>query len=161
MGIKETSEMNKSKYLGMTWQFIALSAAASIGLVGMAYFQNGLQNPELIFVEMVKSLFHPLAGGFVLCGVIAASMSTTDSQILVCASVLSEDFYKHLFKKEASPKQLLNASRIGVVIISALSLFFALNKNSTILEAVLYAWSGLGCAFLTAGINVVVLQAGK
>ncbi len=147
MGIKETSELNKSKYVGMAWQLIALSAAACIGLVGMAYFKEGLANPELIFVEMVKSLFHPLAGGFVLCGVLAASMSTMDSQILVCAAVLSEDFYKHLFKKEASPKELLVTSRIGVVLVSALSLFLALNRNSTILEAVLYAWSGLGCAF--------------
>lgn len=147
MGIRDATEMNKSKYLGMTWQLIALSAAACVGLVGIAYFHAGLANPELIFVEMVKSLFHPIIAGFVLCGVLAASMSTMDSQILVCASILSEDFYKHLFKKEASSKELLMVSRLGVVLISAISLGLALNRNTTILEAVLYAWSGLGCAF--------------
>jgi sodium/proline symporter len=82
---------------------------------------------------MVKSLFHPLAAGFILCGVVAAGVSTMDSQILVCGSIISEDFYKHLFKKEASSKQLLNISRFGVVLVSLLSLGLALNKNTTIL----------------------------
>jgi len=147
MGINDVANMNKSKYLGMTWQFIALVSALCIGLVGIAFHNNGLANPELVFVEMVKSLFHPLAAGFILCGVLAASMSTMDSQILVCGSVLSEDFYKHLVNKNASQKELLIVTRLGVVLISTLSLFLALNKNSTIQEAVLYAWSGLGCAF--------------
>lgn len=147
MGINDAENMNKSKYVGMTWQLIALSAAVCVGLVGIAYFSNGLANPELVFVEMVKSLFHPLMAGFVLCGVLAASLSTMDSQILVAASVLSEDLYKCLIRKKASSKELLAITRLGVVLISVISLFLALNKNSTILEAVLYAWSGLGSAF--------------
>lgn len=147
MGIKKAEDMKKSKYIGMTWQLIALVAAAAIGLVGIPYFAEGLANPELVFIEMVKSMFHPLLAGFILCGVLAASMSTMDSQILVCGSVISEDLYKNLFKRPVSPKELLFVTRLGVVLVSALSLFLALNKNSTILEAVLYAWSGLGCAF--------------
>jgi sodium/proline symporter len=149
MGIKDPENMRKSKILGMSWQLTALSAAAAVGLVGIAYFKEEftLSNPELVFIEMVKSLFHPMAAGFVLCGLMAASMSTIDSQILVCGSVCSEDIYKHIFKKHASPHELLTVSRIGVLLVSALSLFFALSKNSTIQEAVLYAWSGLGCAF--------------
>lgn len=147
MGIKNAEEMNKSKYIGMTWMVVALSAAAFSGFVGIPYFQETLHNPELVFIEMVKSLYSPLIGGFILCGVLAASISTMDSQILVCASVISEDFYKHLFNKNASNKDLLRISRIGVIFISAFSLFFAFNKNTTILDAVLYAWSGLGSAF--------------
>lgn len=147
MGIKNAAEMNKSKYVGMTWQLTALSGAACIGLVGIPFFNDGLANPELVFVEMVKSMFHPLLAGFVLCGVLAASISTMDSQILVCGSVISEDLYKHLFKKPTSQKRLLKISRWGVTIVSIVSLCLALNKNSTILDAVLYAWSGLGCAF--------------
>lgn len=147
MGINDAENMNKSKYLGMTWQLTALSAAAAVGLVAIAYFDQGLANPERVFIEMVKSLFHPLAAGFILCGLMAASMSTIDSQILVCGSVCSEDLYKHVFKKHASPKELLAVTRLGVFLVSGLSLFLALSKNSTIQEAVLYAWSGLGCAF--------------
>lgn len=147
MGINDPENMKKSKYVGMTWQLIALTAAAAVGLVGIAYFKQDLAKPELVFIEMVKTLFHPLGAGFVLCGVLAASMSTMDSQILVCASIISEDFYRHLFRREASPKELLAISRLGVVIVSSVSLFLALERNSTIQEAVLYAWSGLGCAF--------------
>lgn len=147
MGINDADNMHKSKYIGMTWQLLALSAAALVGLIGIAFFSEGLANPERVFIEMVKSLFHPLAGGFILCGLLAASMSTMDSQILVCGSVISEDLYRHLFRREASDKELLAISRLGVFLVSGLSLFLALSKNSTIQEAVLYAWSGLGCAF--------------
>lgn len=148
MGINDAENMTKSKYVGMTWQISALTAAALVGVIGIAYFHHTpLTNPEWVFVEMVKSLFHPLAAGFVLCGVMAASMSTIDSQILVCSSICSEDLYKHLFKQHASPRELLTISRLGVFLVSCLSLFLALSKNSTIQEAVLYAWSGLGCAF--------------
>lgn len=147
MGINKAENMNKSKYVGMTWQLTALSSAAAIGLVAIAYFDQGLANPEKVFIEMVKSLFHPLATGFILCGLMAASMSTIDSQILVCGSVCSEDIYKHIFKKHATSRELLMASRLGVFFVTALSLFLALSKNTTIQEAVLYAWSGLGCAF--------------
>lgn len=147
MGIQNANDMHKSKYVGMSWEIFALLASAAVGIVGIAYFGEGLRNPELVFVEMVKSLFNPLTAGFVLCGVIAANMSTMDSQILVCASVLSEDGYKHLIRKNASSMELLAVSRICVVLVAILSLMMAFSKSSTVLDAVLYAWSGLGCAF--------------
>lgn len=147
MGIKTPSEIRKSKYLGMSWQIISLGAAALIGLTGIALFNEGIANPELIFVETVKQLFSPVLVGFILCGVIAANMSTMDSQILVCASVFSEDLYKHLFKKEASPQNLLNASRLAVILVSLSSLGIAFFSTSSILNMVLYAWTGLGASF--------------
>jgi SSS family solute:Na+ symporter len=147
MGIKNPDEMYKSKYLGMTWQITALIAAGFVGLVGIGVFKNGLENPELVFVHMVNGLFTPFIAGIILCAVIAANMSTMDSQILVSASVLSEDLYKHLVKREASPQNLLWASRMAVIITSLMALLLAFNKNSTVLDVVFYAWSGLGCAF--------------
>ncbi|MCP5508784.1 MAG: sodium/proline symporter, partial [Chlamydiales bacterium] len=147
MGISSSSEMRKAMIVGMTWQTVTLTAAAAIGIIGIAYFPEGLQNPELVFVEIVKDLFPKLIGGFILCGVLAANMSTMDSQILVCASVLSEDLYKKLLRPDATPLELLRVSRIGVVIVSIFSLVIAFKKSSTVLDAVLYAWSGLGCTF--------------
>lgn len=147
MGIKDPAELRKSKYLGMTWMFAALMGASAVGIVGIAFFPEGLEKSELVFVHMVKDLFAPLGVGFVLCGVLAASMSTMDSQILVCASVLSEDLYKHMIHKKASPAHLLKIARGGVVVISLATLTIALNRHSTVLEAVQYAWTGLGCAF--------------
>jgi sodium/proline symporter len=147
MGIKSPSEIKKAKYLGMSWQILSLSAAGMIGLNGLGFFPHGLDQPELVFVDIVKSLFHPFLIGFFLCGMIAANMSTMDSQILVCASVLSEDFYKHIFKKNASPLELLRASRVSVIIVSLAALLIASFTNSSIFSMVLYAWSGLGSSF--------------
>lgn len=148
MGLKHAEEMHKSKWLGMTWQIIALGCAAIIGLIGIAYFPNGLETPEMLFVEMVKDLFHPFIAGFILCAVIAANMSTMDSQILVCGSIISEDFYRHFFKgRHLTDRKLLWVSKISVIAISLIALLIAFNKSATILDTVLYSWSGLGSAF--------------
>lgn len=147
MGIKDPSQLHKSKYLGMSWMFITLLGATAVGLVGIAYFPAGLAKPELVFVEMVRNLFNPLTSGFILCAVLAACMSTMDSQILVCASVLSEDLYKHVIHKKATPGHLLKVARAGVVLVSLGALMIAFNRNSTVLDTVQYAWTGLGCAF--------------
>jgi sodium/proline symporter len=147
MGIKTPSEIKKAKYLGMTWQILSLGSAGFIGLIGLSYFPGGLEKPELVFVEIVRQIFNPRIFGFILCGMIAANMSTMDSQILVCASVLSEDFYKHIFKKNASPLEMLRASRVAVLLVSAVSLLIAFFATANILDMYLYAWAGLGCSF--------------
>ena len=74
-------------------------------------------------------------------------MSTMDSQLLVSASVLSEDIYKHLLHRMASPASLLRASRYSVIVVALISPMIAFAKSATIMEVVQYAWSGLGCAF--------------
>ncbi len=147
LGIKDAKELKKSRNVGMTWQFLALTAAISVGVVGFAFFQGSLENPELVFVEMVKLLFHPFFAGFVLCGVLAANLSTMDSQLLVCASIIGEDLYKNLSKISPSQKKLVRASRTGVIIIAMIALFIAFNHQKSILEAVFFAWAGLGSAF--------------
>lgn len=147
MGIKNVNEMHKSKYIGMSWLVLTLLGATAIGLIGIPFFQNNLSDPQLVFINMVPQLFHPLIAGFILCAILAANMSTMDSQILVCASVISEDFYKGIFKKTATPLELLFVSRLGLLLTAIISLIIAYNKSSTVLDAVRYAWAGLGCSF--------------
>jgi len=101
MGIKNVNEMHKSKYIGMTWLVLTLLGATAVGLVGIPFFKDQLNDPQLVFINMVPQLFHPFIAGFILCAILAANMSTMDSQILVCASVISEDFYKGMLKKAA------------------------------------------------------------
>jgi sodium/proline symporter len=158
MGIKSATEMHKSKYLGMSWQFLAMSAAAAVGIVAIAYFPDGLPKNELVFVEMVKSLFNPFVIGFLLCGVIAANMSTMDSQILVCASIISEDLYKYAFHKTATSAQILRASRLAVVGVSLFALAMASTKSQTVADTVVFAWTGLGASF---GPAVIAALYGK
>jgi sodium/proline symporter len=147
MGIREVSEMYKSKWLGMSWQLVTLAAAAFVGLIAIAYFPNGLEKPEMIFIEMVKDLFHPFIGGLILCAIIAANLSTMDSQILVCGSMMSEDLYVPLHRSPPSDRKILWFSKLSVLFIALIALALSFNRSTTVLDTVLYSWSGLGSAF--------------
>lgn len=147
MGIRDANDTYKAKYVGMAWQVMTLTAACIIGLIGIAFFPEGIANSELVFVDMVKIIFNPIVAGFILCAVLAANMSTMDSQILVCASILSEDFYKAFFGKNASQKKLLLISRLSVILVSFIALGISFSKNPSVADAVAYAWYGLGSSF--------------
>jgi sodium/proline symporter len=147
MGIKDVSKMSKSKYVGMSWMTISLAAATLVGMVAIAYFPQGIPNSELIFIEMVSDNFAPFLVGFILCAVLAATISVMDSQILVLASSLTEDFYKKIIHKDASSKELLFVSRMGVLLMSGIAFAIAFFQIDTIYSLVLYAWSGLGASF--------------
>jgi len=147
MGIKKTSEMKKAMIVGMSWQMITLICATLIGLVAIAFHKNGIENPQLVFVEMVNSIFSPMIATFILCGIFAATISTMDSQILVLSSSLAEDFYKRVLHKNASSERIVFVSRISIFIVAILAYLIAFKKFSTIFDLVSYAWSGLGATF--------------
>jgi len=147
MGIKNTADLKKSKWVGITWQILALMSATFVGLIAIAYFQHGITNPELVFVEMVKDLFSPFVAGLILCGVLAATISTMDSQILVLASILTEDIYKFLLAPKLKNQNEIAVFRFSVIIMSLIALWIASGQNQTIMQTVYYAWSGLGCTF--------------
>ncbi len=147
MGIRNVHEISKSKMIGMTWMLLSLSAATFVGLVGIAFFKTGIKDPELVFIDMVKGSFSPFFVGFILCSVLAATINAMSSQVLVLSSSITEDFYKRIFRKTASSKELLLVARVGVIIVSFIAFVIAYGKVSTIYTLVLYAWSGLGSAF--------------
>jgi sodium/proline symporter len=147
MGIRNVHEIGKSKLIGMSWMIISLSAATLVGMVGIAFFHGTLANPEEVFIEMVRQSFAPFLIGFILCAVLAATINAMSSQVLVLSSSLTEDFYKRIFNKTASSKELLIVSRIGVILVSIVAYLIAYGKVSSIYSLVLYAWSGLGSAF--------------
>lgn len=147
MGIRNVHEINKSKWIGMTWMVVSLTAATIVGLVGIAYFHGSLKDPEQVFIEMVRDSFAPFLIGFILCAVLAATINAMSSQVLVLSSSLTEDFYKRIFRKNATSEELLLVSRLGVVIVALVAYLIAYGKISTIYSLVLYAWSGLGSSF--------------
>lgn len=147
MGIKNVHEISKSKMIGMSWMVLSLGAATLVGLAGIAFFPLGLLDPQQIFIEMVRMVFHPILIGFFLCAVLAATINAISSQVLVLTSSLTEDFYKRIFRKNASSHELLLVSRIGVVVIALVAFLIAYKQLSTIYSLVQYAWSGLGSAF--------------
>jgi len=148
MGAQNSKDMYKSKYLGLVWQFLATFSAIAVGVVGIAYFTNGIPfKNEFIFIEMTKTLFNPWLGGFILCAILAATISTVDSQLLVLAGIIAEDFYKNIFNKKATGQQVYFVYRIALIIAAIAGFLVAWNEESTIMSLVKYAWSGLGSAF--------------
>lgn len=147
MGIRRVSDMSKAKYLGISWQAIALTAATLVGLVGIYLFPEGLQNPEHLILNIVKTTLAPFFAGLVLCAILAATTNVMAAQILVIASNLAEDFYKRLIRRNAHEKEMLWVSRISVLLISIVGFTIAFFKISTIYKLVLYSWSGLGASF--------------
>ncbi|HSX03629.1 MAG TPA: sodium/proline symporter [Rhabdochlamydiaceae bacterium] len=148
MGIKNVSQINKSKWIGMTWMTLAMGAATMVGLVGIAFFKSGHTFPDTeVFIQMVHQSFSPFLVGLILCAVFAATINAMSSMILVLSSSLTEDLYKRLFRQSASPKELLLVTRFSVILVSLIAFGIAIGDISTIYSLVLYAWSGLGASF--------------
>ncbi len=147
MGIKKTSDMPKAKYLGISWQILALGGATLIALIGIFLFPQGIADSQLISLEVVKLTLPPFFAALVLCAILAATTNVMAAQILVVASTIGEDFYKGLFFKKATHKETLLVSKISVIFIGLLAYLIAFFKISTIYSQVLYAWSGLGASF--------------
>ena len=160
MAVKNEKELNKSKVIGIVWVAISLTFACIIGVIGRAYLfnENGTilgvtgGSSENVFIEMIKSIFSsnitvPFIGGIFLCGILAAIMSTADSQLLITASSVSQDIYKGVVNKKASDQKVLGFSRIAVIVVAVIAFFIAWDPDSSIMGLVSNAWAGLGSAF--------------
>lgn len=147
MGINDPNETKKSKWVGITWQTITLAAATLVGMVAIKYFSNINFDPQLIFVNMVKGLFSPFLAALILCAILGTTITLADSQILVLASSITEDFYKRILRKNASSKELVLVSRLSILFIGLFSYLIAMQKFSTIFTLVEFAWFGLGSSF--------------
>ncbi len=147
MGIDDPLKIKYAKRIGITWQIMVLSASVAVGLIGIAFFNNNLQNSQRVFIDLVTNLFHPLAAGFVLCAILAATLSSIDSLILGSGSTIATDIYKIFFNRQATPRQLLRISRFGSLLISGIALYIAWENTKTINDLVNYAWAGLGSSF--------------
>lgn len=148
MSIKSEKEMKKSRVVGIAWTTLILIMASVVGIVGHHYLGNGLENTSLVFVTMVRSVFPALVSGILLSAILAASMSTADSQLLASSSAFASDVYKPVFRKNASNKEMLWAGRIIVLVITVIALLIAVNPNCAgIMALVECAWAAFGAAF--------------
>ena len=153
MSIEKPSMVKKAATVGIVWVIIALVAAiliAYIGrmLVGQQLLMEGKQ--KLVFVELTRRYFPDFIAGILLSAIIAASMSTADSQLLVASSAFTSDIYKPLIKKNATDKELLRMGRLVVLAISVVAYFIASSKAEgaqTIMNLVENAWGIFGAAF--------------
>jgi sodium/proline symporter len=146
-GIKSKDHVPAARRIAVVWSGISMAGACMIGLMAIGYLPDGLADTETVFMVLVNALFHPVVAGVLLAAILAAIMSTADSQLLVSSSALAEDLYKALFNKEATPEKLVNIGRLAVVGIAIIATILAMDKDSKVLGLVSYAWAGFGAAF--------------
>jgi len=149
MAIRSPDQMPAARRIAMGWVSLTLLGAVLVGLAGIAFFPNYLQGPESekIFIKLVEAILHPIPAGICLAAILAAIMSTADSQLLVSSAAFAEDFYKPFINKKASQKELILVGRLAVLTIAGIAILLALNPNNKVLDLVAYAWAGFGASF--------------
>ena len=154
MSIRSEKEMKKSQIIGIGWLTLILVMATAVGLIGHEYLGNtiGESDKSLVFVKMVRSIFSykalALIGGLLLSAIVAAAMSTADSQLLASSSSFASDIYKTTIRKDSSDKEMLWVGRISVAVILLIALFIAVSPwSGDIMQLVSAAWSIFGAAF--------------
>ena len=150
MSIRSEKEMKKSRVVGIFWTGLIILMASVVALVAHEYLGNALDSSskDLVFIHMVRGLMPAFIGGLLLSAILAASMSTADSQLLTSASAFSADVYKPVFRKNASSKEMLIVGRVVVAIISVIALLIATSPAcSGIMKLVSNAWGAFGAAF--------------
>ncbi|MGK0249144.1 MAG: sodium/proline symporter [Oleispira sp.] len=145
--IRSKDDIPAARRIAVTWTLLGLLGAFFVGIAGIGYFETPLADSETVFISLVQALFHPLVAGFLLAAILAAIMSTADSQLLVSSAAFTEDFYKSIFNKEANPESLVKIGRFAVVGTATVAWILALNPESSVLGLVSYAWAGFGAAF--------------
>ena len=149
MSIEKSSMIKKSRRIASVWVVISLAMAVMIAVCGRVVFPELIEaGKETVFIKLVRDLFPAFIAGILLSAILAAAMSTADSQLLVASSCITSDLYKPLAKKEVSDQKLLKLGRLIVVLIAIVAFIIANNPNSGgIMDLVENAWAGFGAAF--------------
>ena len=150
MAIRRSHELRTSRRIATTWAVISLTAAVLIGLIGRVLYPAALttaSGAENIFIVMSSSLLSPLAAGLVMAGILAATISSSDSYLLIAASAFSKNIFQGLMKKDATEKQVMNMSRITLLTVAFVGMLIAMDENSIIFKVVSFAWAGFGATF--------------
>lgn len=148
MAIESPASVPLSRRIAMSWMILSLIGALGVGLSGAVYFADApLENSETVFLALANAVFNPWVAGFLIAAIMSAIMSTIDSQLLVCSSALTEDFYKRWLRPKASDNELVWVGRFAVLAVAVLALVIATDREASVLELVSYAWAGFGAAF--------------
>lgn len=151
MSIKSQKELKKSAKIGITWTVLIVIFATLIGIIGRMFlgFDETINENSLVFIAIVRKIFPGVISGILLSAVLAASMSTADSQLLAAASAFASDVYKPAIRKgKANDKEMLWVGRVVVLAIAAMALVIASNPNAgSIMALVSNAWGIFGAAF--------------
>ena len=150
MAIRKEEELVRSRRIAMIWVVISLGVAVFIGLVGRqlyptAHLTKGAA--ENIFITLATSSLPPLLAGFVMAGILAATISSSDSYLLIAASAFAKNVYQGICKKDATDKQVMVVSRVTLLVLALIGVVIAMDENSVIFQVVSFAWAGFGATF--------------
>jgi len=150
MAIKNPNELKISRRIATIWCAVSLLAAVFIGIIGRILYPEVLLTDsasENIFILLSSNFFIPIIAGIVMAGILAATISSSDSYLLIAASAFSKNIYHGILKKDATDKQVLYMSRVTLIIISVIAMLIALDEDSVIFTVVAFAWAGFGATF--------------
>jgi sodium/proline symporter len=148
MAMRSEADVPRATLIGMSWMILALVGAVATGYMGIAYFADApIEESETVLIELIRVLFNPWIAGILMAAILAAIMSTIDSQLLVSASALTNDFYKGMVRPAASDQEMVWISRGAVVLVSVIAVLLAMDPEAGVLDLVSYAWGGFGAAF--------------
>ncbi len=150
MAIRSEKELTTSRRIATVWVVISLVVAVFIGVVGRTLFPTALttaSEAENVFILLSTNLLPPLLAGLVMAGILAATISSSDSYLLIAASAFAKNIYQGLMHRKANDRQVLTISRIALLAITAIAIVIALDENSVIFTIVSFAWAGFGATF--------------
>jgi len=145
MAIENAAHLPIARRVAMVWVFLSLAGAVLVGFIGAHAYPSGLENPERVFIHLVQRTAGPWLGGILLAAILAAIMSTMDSQLLVASSALSEDLLS--VGPPVSERRRLLWGRLMVAAVMGVALVLAMDPKNSVLGLVRYAWGGLGASF--------------
>ena len=150
MAIRKEEELNRSRRIAMVWVIISLAVAVFIGIIGRYLYPTAhltASDAENIFITLATSSLPAILAGFVMAGILAATISSSDSYLLIAASAVAKNIYQGIFKKDATDKQVMKVSRITLLVIALIAMIIAMDENSVIFKVVSFAWAGFGATF--------------
>lgn len=152
MAIRDGREIKRSRRIATVWVFVSLAAAVFIGLIGRSLFPvsevlNSKAGAENVFIEMSRTYFPAILAGLVMAGILAATISSSDSYLLIASSAFSKNLWGGVIRKKASDKEVMWVSRIVLFTIALIGMVLAWNENSVIFTLVSFAWAGFGATF--------------
>ena len=146
MAINRVESVPRARRINLVWMVVASAAAVGVGAGGEAYFGGALEDPETVFIALSSELLAPWMAGIVVAGILAAVMSTVDSQLLVASTALVEDVVRPVWRR-LDERRMLTLSRFSVVVVALIGAWIALDPDSRVFELAAYAWAGLGASF--------------
>lgn len=153
MAIRKSSDIKRSRIIATVWCVISLAAAVFIGIIGRTLLPineglNTASKAESILIVLSTEYLPIIAAGLIMAGILAATISSSDSYLLIASSSVSVNIYKGIIKKEkATEKQVMWLSRIILVLIAIVGVIIAWKEDSVIFNLVSFAWAGFGATF--------------